>query len=224
VQVFLTDQAAQRALVTAGWSGAIAPAEGTTDLLAVSNAVVGRPGKGNLGVSKSISYDVVLDSSGSARTSLRLSYRMGTDNPLGAHQTAFPNQVRVHRIAGTTLTRGRGVVQLEDATGLPTFSAAFELPLGASTRVEVEATVPDAVRKGPDGQWRYRLLVAKQADLVDARTRISVSVPDGWRVTGSQAAFRASGRPVEAVTSGATVSVATALEEDLTLDVVLARD
>lgn len=43
--------------MTVGWSGAINPPTGTTDVLAVSNGVI-QPSKANLGVSKSLDYEV----------------------------------------------------------------------------------------------------------------------------------------------------------------------
>ena len=72
---------------------------------------------------------------------------------------------------------------------------------------------------GPN--WHYRLLIAKQADLVDTDTTASVTIPAGWRVTGATAHFRVSGKQVTTTVNATTVTVATPLVEDLLLDVTL---
>lgn len=223
VQFYLTDSSAQSAMVAAGWSGAIAPSADTTDLVAVANAVMRRPAKSNLGVTKALDYTVGLNADGSADTTLVLHYKKSADNPLGSLQDRFYDLVRVNRISGTTLRGSKGIDTLDDATGLPTFAHYFRLDSGKSTSVTLAATVPDAVRRGDAGTWRYRLLVAKQADLVDTEATITVRVPEGWKVSGSQATFRVSGAAVPVTSGDGTLTVHTPLKQDLVLDVQLVR-
>ena len=223
VQIYLTDSSAQSAMVAAGWSGAIAPSGDTTDLVAVANAVMRRPAKSNLGVTKALDYTVGLDADGSADTTLVLHYKKSADNPLGSLQDRFYDLVRVNRISGTTLRGSTGIDTLDDATGLPTFAHYFRLDSGKSTSVTITATVPDAVRQGDAGTWHYRLLVAKQADLVDTEATITVRVPEGWTVSGSQATYRVSGAAVPVTNGGGTLTVHAPLKQDLVLDVQLVR-
>jgi hypothetical protein len=238
VQLYLTDADAQADIVASGWSGALAPPEGTTDLLAVSNAVIARPAKGNLGVDKSLAYAVELQPDGSATTTLELGYRKDSSNPLGMHQDAFPNQVRVNRGTATTLTGGKQVSQIEDATGLPTFSNVFELPLGQSKTVRMTTRVPTALQSGAatavpgapaasapaSGEvWHYRLLLAKQADLVNTDAEITVKAPEGFRIADATAWFRVDGKAVGAKVVDGTATVTTPLRQDLLVDVLLVR-
>lgn len=237
VQGFLSDPAAQASLVAAGWSGAVDPPAGTTDLVAVNNTVIARPAKGNLGVDKTLGYSVRLAADGAAATTLRLGYSKDHANPLGWHQEAFPNQVRVHRAMGTTGS-GKGFGEIDDLSGLPTFANAFTLPKGRSATVELAATVPDALRAGTAAAlpgmpataapatgepWHYRLLLVKQADLVDTAATVTVTAPDGWRIVTGTAWFRTGGGVVDTTLSEAEVKVQTPLEQDLLVDVLLVK-
>ena len=238
VQVYFTDPPAQAAVVAAGWSGAIAPPAGTTDLLAVSNGVI-KPSKANFGVSKSLDYRVQLRADGSAETTLELGYRKNRVKLKGVPQHWLANYVRAHRGDGTTLggqEPGSEFQQLQDATGLPTFGHYFRLDLGGSTTVVMRSQVPRALQDGSasaaqptsgtaaDGSTsHYRLLVAKQADLVDTSASVTITVPDGWRATGARAWFRNSGTPVATTANDGTLSVQASLKEDLLVDVDLVR-
>jgi hypothetical protein len=240
VQVWFDDQAAQAAIVDVGWSGAIAPPAGTTDLLAVSNGVI-KPSKANLGVTKTLDYQVRLGADGSADTTLTLGYRKSTLKLLGVPQQWLANYVRVHRTGATTqvdpVDGPAGFVSLTDATGLPTFGHYFRLDRGAATSVSLRTRVPDAVQPGPPqavpgapsataaaGEpWHYRLLVSKQADLVDTDATITVSVPAGWKLAGTAAWLRVSGKPVATTATDGTVTLHTPLKQDVLLDLSLSK-
>ena len=85
------------------------------------------------------------------------------------------------------------------------------------------AGAPTATSPPSGDVWHYRLLLAKQADLVNTEARVSVQVPDGWRVAGSAAWFRVSGKQVPTSGDGAQVTLATPLKQDVLLDVVLTK-
>jgi hypothetical protein len=94
--------------------------------------------------------------------------------------------------------------------------------------VVLETSTPQVLRPVPTGDgegtlWQYRLLVAKQADLVDTRATVSVTVPPGWRVTDAEASFRVTGEKVATTTGTSSVTLATPLSEDLLLDVTVAQ-
>ncbi len=242
IQLFFTDPEAQADIVAVGWSGAIDPPPDTTDLVAVSNSVIARPAKANLGVSKSLDYLVRLDADGGADSRLRLKYKKSFDSPLGDLQKWLVNYARVHRAAGTTKpAKGGtlGIETLQDTAGLPTFGHGFRLDRGRSVTVELRSRVPEALRTGvaapviggpaaagrvDSGESRhYRLLVARQSDLVDTSVTVTVQVPAGWKVAGSTAWFRASGTPVVTAGGDTEVTLATKLKQDLVLDVNLIR-
>ncbi len=237
VQVYFTDPNAQASIVAIGWSGAIDPPAGTTDVLAVSNGVI-KPSKANLGVTKSLDYEIALAADGSAKASLRLGFEKSPQLLKGTFQQWLANYTRVHRAAGTTMSPGTnpGTESLPDATGMPTFGHYFRLDPGQSTSYSIHFDVPRALRQGllaaPDTErtepydsrsWHYRLLLAKQADLVDTATTIKVAMPPGWHVAGSTARLRVSAGEVPTVNGPTEVSLTTVLKEDLILDVILAQ-
>ncbi len=136
--------------------------------------------------------------------------------------------MRAHRLPGTQLAPASKstFTSLEDPTGVPTFGHFFQLRRG-SRNVVLKTTVPQALRQVPTGDgegplWHYRLLVAKQADLVDTRATVSLTVPPGWRVSDSAASFRVTGQQLATTTGATTVTLTTPLAEDLVLDVTVA--
>jgi hypothetical protein len=71
--------------------------------------------------------------------------------------------------------------------------------------------------------WHYRLLVVKQADLVDTSVAVEVTAPSGWRVAGSTAWRRVTATPVTTKVDGTVVRVTTSLKQDLLVDVTLVK-
>lgn len=177
-------------MVAVGWAGALDPPEGTTDLVAVSNGDV-EPSKANLGVTKSLDYEVQLKADGAAGTTLTLGYQKSGRKLPGIPAKEWANYLRAHRLPGTQLAPASKdtFTSLDDPTGVPTFGHFFQLRRG-SRNVVLKTTMPQALRQVPAGDgegplWQYRLLVAKQADLMDTRATVSLTVPLGWRVIGS---------------------------------------
>ncbi len=224
VQLSFTDPTAQTAVVDLGWGGAIAPPADTTDLLAVSNAVI-KASKANIGVTKSLDYTVALQADGTADTTAELGYKKSKLLLLGVPRQWMGNSVRVHRAAGTTeVAAGSTPFEtVEDATGLPTFEYYFRLYPASQERLVLHSSVPQALRPADGATWRYQLLVIKQADLVDTAATVTVTVPNGWTVSGSSASFRVSGTAVKTTSSPGSVTVKTPLKQDLLLDVTLIK-
>lgn len=223
IQVFFTDPPAQAAMVTAGWSGAIAAPEGTTDLLAVSNGVID-PSKANWEVTKSLDYQVALAADGVADTTLTAGYHKSAKYQYGVPQQWLANYTRVHRLAGTQAVKGGDEFEsLVDATGLPTFGRYFRLDPGKSKELVLRTSVPNAVRADGTGRRHYRLLVAKQADLVNTDLAVTVVAPTGWQLTAATAVARVSGAELPVTTDTSSVRLATPLEQDVVLDVTLVQ-
>lgn len=236
IQLYFADRDAQAAIVAAGWSGAIGLADDITDLVAVSNSVIRRPAKGNLGVDKSLDYEVTLATDGSADTTLRLGYRKSSSNVLAELQDRLGNYLRVHRGPETVLTGADDAETVADATGLPTYGRDFWLDSGKSIDVLMRHRVPRAARPAPveptpgaaagsehpADSRRYRLLLVKQADLVDTEATVTLAVPAGWRVTGASSWLRVSGEELPTEVSETQVRLAASLTQDIILDVTLA--
>ncbi|HEY3547743.1 MAG TPA: DUF4012 domain-containing protein [Propionicimonas sp.] len=226
-QIYLLDPTAQASMVAVGWAGALDPPDGTTDLVGVSNSDV-EPSKANLGVTKSLDYKVDLKADGGAGTTLTLGFQRSGRKLPGIPAKQWANYLRAHRFAGTQLaSASRGsFTALDDPTGVPTFGHFFQLRRG-SRSVVLKTTLPQALRAVPAGNgegplWEYRLLVAKQADLVDTRAAVSFTVPAGWRVVSANAAFRVTGEKVPTSTGTMTVTLRTPLSEDLLVNVTVA--
>lgn len=241
LQVFLQDSSAQTAIASLGWAGAMNVTADTTDLLAVANAVVW-PSKMNMGVHKTIDYQVALNADGTAQTQLRLSYAKDARRLLKIQRQWFGDYLRVYRPRGTTLTqwsstRSASTIPAEakraetkpqiltDAFGFPAITAGLGL-LAGETRTETYAsTVPQAIRPSETGakDLHYRLLIVKQPDLEENPTTVSVTIPDGWAIAGANAWQRNSGTALAVASAANKVTVSTPLVEDTVVDIALTK-
>jgi hypothetical protein len=247
VQFYFTDTAAQAAVTGMGWSGAVAPPTGTTDLLAVCNAMT-RPGKVNVAMEKSIAYDVTLRTDGSAETTVVLHYANMAPARFSISSTVFRDYLRVYRALGTSLVptasaSAKGATFTVDL-GLPAYARQFILFRGDNATETIVTHVPKAWRTGTaaeatstsaltsgsagtgsptGGTAYYRLYVVRQDDLVDIPTTVTVSAPAGWRVTSASAWKTASGAAVPASAGDGSVRLSTPLSGDIVLDIGLMR-
>ncbi len=226
VQMYFTDSRAQSAAETLSWSGRVAPPSGTTDVVAISNAMT-RPGKVNVAMSKTIDYRVGLQPDGSAQTTLTLSY--ANTAPYPTHMpSVFQDWLRVYRAAGTIFT---AVTPTGDKTatmpefGFPAEVRTFTLRRGQSSTEILTARVPSALRADAAsaaahrGAEHYGLYFVRQNDLEDVPTVVTVTAPPGWRWTGASARFIASGKPLPVAVARDSVRLAFPLSGDVELDV-----
>ena len=226
VQMYFTDPDAQAVADALHWSGRVAPPSGTTDVVAISNAM-NKPGKVNIAMKKTITYDVLLHPDLSAETTLALGYAN-----IGPYQESLPGDfrdwLRVYRAPGTafpsTNLDGSKTTTLTEF-GFPAEARLFMLHRGQSTTVRLTARVPGALRTEATGNSadgaRYQLYVVRQADLEDVPTTITVTAPPGWRVTGATARLIASGAPLPVASERDRVRIAVPLTGDLALDIRL---
>jgi len=242
VQFYLSDTAAQSAIAGMGWSGAIDPPPGSTDLLAVSNAMT-LPGKINIAISKSIDYEVALRTDGSAETTLVLSYTNAAPARFPISSSLFRDYLRVYRIGDTVVApdapAARGSTITVD-TGLPTAVREFTLSRGRSHREMIVSRVANAWPAGraaiiPGSPAvtvgvvasssssrrfaHYRLFLVRQADLQDVPTTVTVMPPPGWRVSSVSAWRTASGKALAVSSTGELVRLSVPLDGDVVLDV-----
>jgi hypothetical protein len=244
-QFYFADDGAEAAVGQAGWSGAIAPPDGTTDLLAVSNAMT-KPGKVNIAIKKQIAYEVILEADGSAETTLVLSYTNTAPASFSLSSSVFRDYLRVYRAAGTVLTPG--IVQSSGSTmtvenGLPIVAREFSLLRGRSRTETIVTRVTNAwvvglpialprsptaasdaaVGSPPGGVSHYRLFIVRQADLQDVPTSVTVAAPQGWRVSGVVAWRVASGETLNTVAEEGVARLSLPLDADVLLDLVMER-
>jgi hypothetical protein len=220
LQMYFPDAGAQAAVTGMRWSGAIAAPAGTTDLLAVCNAMnVG--GKINIAIGKAIDYEVGLEPDGSAETTLVLGYSNTAPFDLPPSLSVFSNYLRVYRAPGTVIVPDSRPAQGSTVTvdlGLPTAVRRFTLSRGHSHRETIVTTVPSAWRSGSATSSRYRLFLVRQADLQDVPTTVTVTPPAGWRVSSVSAWRTASGEALAVTGNGSVVRLVTPLDGDLVLD------
>lgn len=226
IQLYSTDQRAQSAITGLGIGGAIAPPEGTTDLLVASNAVVCTT-KTNLGVSKSLDYTVALKPDGSATSSLKLGFVKTSELYEGLHIQYFCDYLRVYRNPGTSFTDPAATGGFADRPedGRPVFAQYFELQPGRTVTHQLDTTVARALTIDADQQRaHYRLLLVRQADLAETALKLRVTAPEGWRFSSGAATWRpGGGEPVTVQVEGTTAGVSTDLHRDLIVDLELTR-
>jgi hypothetical protein len=226
VQMYFTDPTAQAAVTGMRWSGAIAPPDGTTDMLAVCNAMnVG--GKINIAIRKSMDYEVALQPDGSAETTLVLGYSNTAPFDLPPSQNSvFSNYLRVYRASGTVIVSDAHPARGSTATvdlGLPTAVRTFQLTRGHKQSETIVSKVPGAWRSQTPTVARYRLYLVRQADLQDVPTTVTVSPPVGWRASSVRAWKTASGDVLGASVEDGLARLALPLSGDLVLEVQLER-
>ena len=229
VQMYFADPQAEAVAESLGWSGQVAPPRGTTDLVAISNAM-NEPGKVNVAMRKTIDYTVELETNRSAQTTLVLEYSNTGPYPLPM-PSVFRDWLRVYRLPGTifpssTPDGAKTVVLVE--SGLPAEARMFTLLRGQSRTETFVSRVPNAMAidaapaAGGGKTARYRLHVVRQADLEDVPTSIEVAAPTGWRATSADARLTASGASLPVTVRGDGLRVAVPLSGDLDLDMRLA--
>ena len=148
VQMYFTDPVAQAAVDELGWSGRVAPPEGTTDMVAISNAM-NKPGKVNFAMKKSIAYDVRLLADRSAETTLVLGYA-NTGSYLESLPPDFRDWLRVYRMPGTVFPAkqpdGSKTTTMTEF-GFPAETRMFTVSRGQTRTETLTAMVPDAAQK-----------------------------------------------------------------------------
>lgn len=241
LQVFVRDEAVQQAAMSVGWAGAIDAPKQSTDLLAVANAVVWAS-KMNIGVHKTIDYQVTLAESGEATTELTLGYKKDARRILTVQRQWFGDYLRVYRPDGTKLTgwsskRSMKTVDAKqqkaeikpkitvDAMDLPAVTAGFGVLPGESRTEVYRTTVPNALTAAAENSdlMRYQLLIVKQPDLEENQTTVTVSIPAGWKVAGTNAWHRASGEAVPVVAADGKVTLSAPLLADTIFDITLTK-
>ncbi|MGB7961439.1 MAG: DUF4012 domain-containing protein [Propionicimonas sp.] len=242
LQFYSPDPAAQAAVTGLGWSGALTAPDGTTDLLAVVNTM-DRAAKVNIGVRKTIDYQVALAADGSAETRLTLGYTNTAPYALPPRQrSVFSNYLRVYRPVGTETLPGVGELPEGSVStldlGLPTVVRPFQLPRGRSHRETIVTRIPRALGSGeapplPQSPtptragslgWvsHYRLLLVRQADLEDYPTTVTVTIPAGMRITSVNTWKTASGEKLEVSNRDNVVHLERPLDGDTVLDIEMA--
>jgi hypothetical protein len=230
IQLYFADPVAQSAAETMRWSGRVAAPAGTTDVLAVCNAMV-NGSKVNIAMSKDMTYDVALRSDRAAETTLVLGYANTGQYDL-PNRSDFTDWLRVYRAPGTVFTvsapNGGATLAVTDF-GLPAEIRKFTVARGQTRRETLTARTPGAMSALPTsgtgpGTAYYRLYLVTQADLQETPAAVTVSAPPGWRVTSASAHLIASGETLRLNVEHDRVSLVTPLRGDTVLEVRFAAD
>ncbi len=238
IQFYVRDAPAQQAITDLGWAGAMAIPSDATDLLGVANAVVW-PSKMNFGVHKTIGYQVQLNATGSADAVLTLDYQKDARRLLKIQRKWFGDYLRVYRPAGTTLTGASSHRTMKPTAKMPkeaeipasitpaelnttTIINGFTVMPGEKRTQTYNTTVPTAMVVTGDTA-RYRLLIVKQSDLEDSHATVTITAPDGWKITSSSASGRYSGSAIPLTASATQVSLDATVTTDVLVNVTLAK-
>jgi len=186
--VYVKDPATQALLHRAHWDGAVRDSPG--DYLMVVDSNVGF-NKVNPNIEQTLSYDLVLDASGTITAQLTLTYRHRILRPTPAcvHEPRYGDSyeelmercywdyVRIYLPAGSDLLELSGSdspAEVYEEANRTVVGTAFLLETGQSRRIQV-AYRPRIVA----GQGLYTLLVQKQPGAEAISLRIRVRLPEG---------------------------------------------
>jgi hypothetical protein len=219
VQLYFTDPGAEAAITSLGWSGRIAPPGGATDVLVISNAM-NLGSKINMAMKKTIDYQVALAPDRSAESTLTLGYS-NTGPYMLAGRNSFDDWLRISRAPGTVFAPGGGGYGAVES-GLPTEVRTFSVLRGQIHEETVVSRVPAAW--APGAAPRYRLFIARQADLEDIPMTVTVAPPPGWTVSRVSARLTASGAALPTTIEDGTARLAAPLSGDTVFDVALGRN
>lgn len=208
VQIYLENADAEKALVDAGWGGAVIPGE--HDYLFVVDSNVGF-NKVNARVKRAIAYSVRLDKNGGEAT-VEITY----DNPsrgaeggcdlLKQHkndtyasmeQSCYWNYVRVLAPHGSRFVAAEGVSEggvTEDKENVTEFGGYVVVPRNTRETVRFRYTVPTSVMEG----GMYALKVQQQAGADGTPVTVRVELPPGlWVRDTSHTVTRREGQVLE---------------------------
>ena len=186
ILVYLRDPAAQRAIVTAGWDGALRPAAGDYLLLVDSNLGFL---KVNPNIREALDYQVELGGA-APRATLRVRYTNKSSGPAeciaGSHyersytemmQGCYWDYVRVYVPRGSRLLAVAGAdspPQESEEQGKAVFSAFMVLAPGQSRELVFSYTLPAVVGDGAIFPG-YRLLVQRQPGSAELPVKVHLS-------------------------------------------------
>ncbi len=196
-------------LAMQGWDGAMR--QTTSDYLMVIDSNMGY-NKVNAIVQESLDYRIVVNTDGQAQATLTMRHVHPGDGTApcdprphyGADYNDLVNRcywdyVRVYVPSGSQLLAGTahpvsaellitGQSQpgsaevLPEENGKAVFGSFFVLPRGQETETRFVYQLPPGTLQQTDGDWRYRLLVQKQAGTQSIPLRVALALPPGASV------------------------------------------
>jgi hypothetical protein len=197
-----------------GWSGA-QDNSADHDYLMVVDANMGN--KSNRSIIREITYDVELQTDGTARSRTTIAYeysaRLAESDPAVQPQhyaqKDYFNTLQVYVPLGSVLTRASNLqreVHTDVINRLTTFASLIEVPFDTLDRFQFTYTTPRVVQEiGSYG--RYALLVQKQSGGLGETVNVTVTLPAGVTLISNSPA------PVASYNLGSQI-----LEFRLTLD------
>lgn len=170
--VYSSNEQTQKALVEAGWAGAIAPEEGKDFLMIVDANLASL--KSDPAVSRSIVYELKHDDQGNLLADVAVTYtHQGT---FDWKTTRYRTYTRIFAPLGSTLVSAEGmlendkllnpsqkagVIDVGDASGFTTFGAFLSVEPGESRTLHMTYVLPETLKEAVS-QGAYKLQVSKQ--------------------------------------------------------------
>lgn len=203
VQIYLNDADAEKAILDAGWGGAVEPGAG--DLVFVVDSNIGF-NKVNARVTRELSYFVRLKEHG-GDAEAEISYTNpsraaeGECDLLKQHkdttyasmeESCYWNYVRVLAPRDSQFISAQGVQDagvVDDIEKVTAFGGYAIVPRNTTRTVKFEYALPDALLAGNI----YTLKVQQQAGMGATRVRVRVELPQGYAVRGATHPFTRSG-------------------------------
>jgi len=158
--------------------------------------------------------------------------------PIGTTLTGWTSKRSMTPLPGGQTTAETAPKMTTDALGFPAITAGLGVRPG-ETRTEIYGTtVPSAITAGQASAlpnmpntasatgadlMHYRLLIVKQPDLEENQTTVTVTLPSGWSVAGTNAWRRASGEALAVQSANGQVTLSTPLTADTILDITMAK-
>jgi hypothetical protein len=199
IMLYFTESRLNEIVRLLGWSGAQDNTPGH-DYLMVADANLGN--KSNRSIIREITYDVELQTDGTARSRTTIAYEYSSRlaeadpavRPEHYAQRDYFNTMQLYVPLGSTLTRASNVpgeVHTDVINQLTTFASLVEVPYDTLDRFQFTYTTPTIVQD--IGSYRrYALLVQKQSGMLSETVRVTVTLPAGVSVVSNSPAPAAS--------------------------------
>ncbi|MAU12039.1 MAG: hypothetical protein CL607_19610 [Anaerolineaceae bacterium] len=191
LMIAFTDPALNDLVQSLGWSGALVPPVG--DYVNVIDANLGN--KSNHSVSRSLTYDVLLNGDGSADGRLSIGYNYyesvaSLDPAVDARYHGpldYRSLLQLYLPPGTTMTNQDDLPRLEKVANMTyaQFVTRVAIEYDGSERYQLSYHIPDVT--DAIGQYqRYHLLIQKQPGMRPSDVNLQIQLPEGATLVSMQ--------------------------------------
>ena len=179
---------------------------------------------------RSLDLEVQVDELGNARNTLAVTWENRIDSAEGAPYRALPfvgkartlgmyfrllapERSRIEAVSGGSDVRVTGPAVVEEEAGRAAFGTYLRVPPG-TTGLQYTWTSP-YVADADDTGGTYRLTIQKQPGLLPGPLKLTLRVPEGYRITAASP---------ELAVSGTTATLATTFDRDIVVGLQYRRE